>query len=150
MIQDKIGSDIKTAMKAKDSARLGVLRGIKTAFTNELVASKRTPQEKLPDEEATAVMMRLAKQRKDSITQFTDGGRPELAEKEAQELKILEEYLPQMLSKEEILKVVQAKKEAMGISDPSKMGMLIGATMKELKGKAEGSLVKEVVQGLFA
>lgn len=150
MIQDKIASDIKTAMKAKDSARLGVLRGIKTAFTNELVASKRTPQETLSDEEATTVMMRLAKQRKDSITQFTDGGRPELAEKEAQELKILEEYLPQMMSKEEILKVVQAKKEAMGITDPSKMGMLIGATMKELKGKADGSLVKEVVQDLFA
>ena len=141
---------LKEAMKAKDSARLAVLRGIKTAFTNELVATKRTPQDTLSDEEVIKVITRLAKQRKDSIEQFTKGGRPELAEKESYELTVLQEFLPELMSKEAIQQFVHAKKDELGITDPAKKGMLIGATMKELKGKADGSLVKEVVDDLFA
>ncbi len=150
MLQETIASAIKDAMRARDSLRLNALRGIKTAFTNELVAQKRTPQDALSDEDAIAVITRLAKQRKDSIDQFTSGGRPELAEKEAQELAILEEFLPQMMSRDEILLVVQAKQAALGITDKAKAGMLIGAVMKELKGKADGRDVKEVVETLFS
>ena len=149
MIQEKILSEIKAAMKAKDRDRLSVLRGIKTAFTNALVASSRTPQDTLTDEEALKVITKLAKQRKDSIKQFTDGGRPELAEKEAIELAILEEFLPELMSRQDIETFVKAKKDEMGLTDPSKKGMLIGASMKELKGKADGSLVREVVESLF-
>ena len=145
MIHEKITTGIKAAMKAKDSVRLNALRGIKTAFTNELVASKRTPQDTLSDEEAITVLSRLAKQRKDSIDQFTKGNRPELAEKEAQELAILEEFLPEMLSIEEIQEIVAAKKAELGVTDKSSMGRLMGALMKELKGKADGKMVKDAV-----
>ncbi len=143
-------TDIKAAMKAKDSGRLSVLRGVKTAFTNELVSKNRTPQDELSDDEATKVLMRLAKQRKDSIEQFEKGNRPELAEKETFELAVLQEYLPDLMSKDDIRAVAAKKKEELGITDPSRKGMLIGAVMKDVKGKAEGSLVKEVVEELFA
>lgn len=136
-------------MRARDPLRLNALRSIKTAFTNELVAQKRTPQDSLSDEEAIGVIARLAKQRKDSIDQFTQGGRPDLAEKEAQELTILEEFLPRQMSRDEILAAVKAKQAEMGVTDKAKAGMLIGALMKDLKGKADGKVVKEVVESLF-
>jgi hypothetical protein len=149
MLQENISAAIKDAMRAKDSLRLNALRGIKSAFTNELVARRRTPQDVLSDDEAVAVISRLTKQRKDSIDQFTKGGRPDLAQKEAEELAILQEFLPAMMSRDEILKIVKNKQAAMGVTDKAKAGMLIGAVMKELKGKADGAVVKEVVDSLF-
>ena len=150
MLQEKVTAGIKDAMKARDSVRLNALRGIKTAFTNELVASKRPPQDTLSDEEALRVISRLAKQRKDSIEQFTQGGRPELAEKEAQELAILEEFLPEMMPMEEIQKLVEAKKAELGVTDKSGMGRLMGTLMKELKGKADGKMVKDAVDAALS
>ncbi len=149
-IQEKIKEEIKTAMKAKDETRLLVMRGLSSAFTNELVATKRTPQEPLPDEDAITVITRLAKQRKESINQFRAGGRDDLAENEEKELAILQEFLPVMMSVEEIQKLAEAKKSEMGITDASKKGMLVGALMKDLKGKADGGDVKNVVDALFA
>ena len=144
-----IADAIKDAMRAKDSARLEVLRGVKTAFTNELVATKRTPQDSLNDEEAIGVVMRLAKQRKESIAQFTEGGRQDLAAKEALELSILEEYLPEMMSRDDIQAFVKSALEKMGGADKSNMGMLMGSLMKDLKGKADGTLVKEALQEIL-
>lgn len=135
---------------AKDTVRLTVLRGLVSAFTNELVATKRTPQEKLTDEEVMNVIRRAAKQRKDSIEQFTAGGRPELAESEQAELSILETFLPQMMSKDDIKAVVDAKAAELGVTDKSKVGVLMSAVMKDLKGKADGADVKAVVESLFA
>ena len=149
MLQESIANAIKDAMRAKDSLRLNALRGIKTAFTNELVASKRTPQDTLTDEEAITVIARMTKQRRDSIDQFTKGGRPDLAEKEAEELAILETFLPTQLSREDVLQIVKAKQAEMGVTEKGKAGMLIGALMKDLKGKADGKIVKEVVESLF-
>ena len=136
-------------MKAKDETRLLVMRGLSSAFTNELVATKRTPQEPLPDEDAITVITRLAKQRKESINQFKAGGREDLAENEEKELLILQEFLPVMMSVEEIQKLAEAKKAEMEITDASKKGMLVGALMKDLKGKADGGDVKNVVDALF-
>jgi len=132
-------------MLAKDEVRLGVIRGLLAGFTNELVAKKRPPQEMLNDEEALAVIMRQVKQRKDSIEQFTAGGRPDLADSEKAELAILATFLPEMMSEEEIRKVVSEKKAAMGAVDPKQAGQFTGMIMKELKGKADGALVKKVV-----
>ncbi len=146
MIQEQILSGIKDAMRARDKVRLEVLRGVKTAFVNELVASKRTPQDMLKDEEATTVLTRLAKQRRESIVQFTKGDRPELAEKETVELAILEEFLPEQMSAEDIRKVVEEKKAALGVTDKSQMGRLMGMLMKELKGKADGNMVRQAVE----
>ncbi len=146
MLQDQIKEKIKDAMRAKDQVRLMVLRGLTSAFINELVATKRMPDDKLSDEEVLAVIQRMAKQRKDSIDQFVNGGRADLAEDEKAELAIIEEFLPEMMSEEEIKKVVETKKTEMGITDKSQMGMFIGSVMKELKGKADGALVKKVVE----
>nr|NIT71453.1 GatB/YqeY domain-containing protein [candidate division KSB1 bacterium]NIX71133.1 GatB/YqeY domain-containing protein [candidate division KSB1 bacterium] len=96
------------------------------------------------DEGAITVIKRLAKQRKDSIEQFEGAGRNELAEKEKAELAILEGYLPEMMGKDEIEKVARVKKDELGVDDKLKMGMLMGAVMKELKGKADGGDVKAV------
>lgn len=149
MLHNQIQDEIKTAMKAREELRLSVLRGMLSAFTNELVSTKRKPSEILPDEDALGVVRRLVKQRKDSIQQFRAGKREDLASKEEAELKILEIYLPQMMSKEEIEKIVLLKKNELGIVDKSKMGILMGAVMKDLKGKADGGDVKEAVEKLF-
>ena len=149
-LHEQIKSDIKEAMKARDEVRLSTLRGALSAFTNEIVAQKKKPDEMLPDTDALKVIKRLANQRKDSILQFTNGGRPELAESEQKELAILETFLPQMMSEADIRAVAEKKKAELGITDKAKSGQLTGMIMKELAGKADGGDVKKVVDSLFA
>lgn len=148
-IHEQIKETIKEVMRAKDMVRLNVVRGLLSAFTNELVAKKRKPSDTLPDEEALEVVGRAVKQRKDSIAQFEKGGRNDLAESEKAELVYLEKYLPKMMSLEEILPIVEVKMKEMGVTDKSKVGMLLGALMKELKGKADGADVKATVDKLL-
>jgi uncharacterized protein YqeY len=148
-LHEQIKNNIKECMKSGDKVRLEVMRGLVTAFTNELVASGRTPQDFLTDEQALAVITKAAKQRKDSIEQFTNGGRMDLVAEEAPQLVILEEYLPTLMGKSEVEKIAKGKKEELGISDPTKKGLLMSALMKDLKGKADGTVVKEVVDSLF-
>lgn len=143
-IHEQIKEGVKDAMIKKETVRLTVLRGILAAFTNEIIAKKIKGNE-MPDEEAIAVMRRLVKQRKDSIEQFTKGGREDLVKNEQEEMAIIEKFLPQMMSKEEITKFVEAK---IGEADKSKFGQFMGSIMKELKGKADGMIVKEVVEEL--
>ena len=148
-MKDKIREDLKDAMRAKDQMRVDTLRGALAAFTNELVAKGRKPTDELTEQEILAVLKRLAKQRKDSAEQFTNGGRPELAEKEIAELALLEAYLPASASREDIEKVARAKKEELGITDAAGSGKLMGAIIKEFGGNADGAVVKEVVASLF-
>lgn len=148
-LHTQIKGELKDALKAKDAVRLRTVRSMLTAFTNELVATGKTPQDTLADDAVLSVIKRLAKQRKDSIEQYEAASRPELAEPEKEELVVLESYLPTLMSREEILPVAQAKKTELGIEDKSKMGMLVGAVMKELQGKADGADVKAVVESLF-
>ncbi len=150
MLHTHIKEEIKNAMRAKDELRKEVLRGILAAFVNELVATRRTPQEMLEDEGAHTVLKRLVKQRKDSTEQFEKGGRPELAKKEQLELIIIEEFLPQMMSREEIRTIATAKKAELGVVDKSAIGKFIGAVMKECKGKADGNDVKAVAEELLS
>jgi len=148
-LQTQIKDEIKVAMIAKDTVKLGVVRALVSNFTNELLNLKRTPQDELSDEEVLNVIRRAVKQRKDSIEQFVSGGRPELAEDEKAELAILEVYLPAMMPKEEVEAFAKAKMVEMGVTDKSKAGMFMGTLMKELKGKADGDVVKTVVDSLF-
>lgn len=148
-MHEQIKAKIKEAMIAKDSIALNVYRGISSAFTNEVMAKGKTPQDMLPDDECMTVLKRLSKQRKDSIEQFEKGGRPELAEAEKEELTIIEKLLPQMMGQDEIRKIAEAKKAEMNITDKAKIGILTGAVMKETKGQADGAEVKAVVEGLF-
>ncbi len=150
MLTQSIRTDMKEAMKARDDLRKETLRGALSAFTNELVAKGRKPTEELTEEEAVVVLKRLAKQRKEAAEQYTNGGRPDLAEKEFSELAILEVYLPQMASAEDIEKVAREKKTELGITDGAGAGKLTGAVMKAFAGTADGGVVREVVAKLLA
>ena len=148
-LHESLRETLKEALKAKDAVTLRTVRSIMTACTNELVATGKTPQDTLDDAGVLAVIKRLAKQRKESIVQYESANRPELAEPEKEELVVLEAYLPSLMSTEEIRPIAEAKKAELGIDDKAKMGMLVGAVMKELAGKADGGDVKVVVESLF-
>ncbi len=149
-LHSDIKGELKEAMKARDEVRLRTVRGMMTAFTNELVATGKKPQDELDDAGVLSVIKRLAKQRKESIVQFEAAGRNELAEPEKLELVVLDSYLPQMMSQEEIEPIAKAKLAELGVTDKSKIGVAIGAVMKELAGKADGGDVKAVVERLLA
>ncbi len=149
-ITKDIDVQIVESMRAKDAARLSALRNLKAAFANELLALKRATSGTLTDEEALAVVRRLVKQRKDSIEQFRRGAREELARAEEAELKILESYLPAQMSEDEVRKIAETIKKKLGVTDKSKLGQLIGAVMKETKGKTDGTVVKSIVEKLFS
>ncbi len=144
-----IKASLKEAMKAKDEVKLRTVRGMLTAFTNELVATGKTPQDELTDDGVLSVIKRLAKQRKESIVQFEAAGRTDLSEPEKAELIVLEAYLPQMMSQEEIEPIAKAKLAEMGEVDKSKIGVVIGMLMKEFQGKADGGDVKAVVEKIL-
>ncbi len=142
-------TDIKAqmidAMRAKDALRLSVLRGLLSSFTNELVAKSRKPDEMLDDEGVLAVVSRAVKQRKDSIEQFEKGGRADLADTEKAELVILQAYLPAQMTSEEINVYVE-RRIAEEKPAVDKKNQFMGIIMKELKGRADGNLVKEAIE----
>lgn len=148
-LHKQIMEDAKEAMLKKEELRLMVLKGVKAAFANELLAKKGSVAKELSDEEAFLILRRLVKQRKDSIEQFEKGGRKDLVENETAELEILEKYLPAMMGGEEIKKIVKNKIKKLGIADKTKSGILMSAVMKELKGKADGMAVKKAVDELL-
>ena len=148
-LQEKIKEQMKDAMRAKEKSTVMTLRGLMSSFTNELVSQGKMPTDLLADEQVITVITREAKRRKDSIQQFTEAGREELASDEKEELKVLEAFLPELMSEEEVLSFVTEKKEAMGITDPAEKGKFIGAVMAELKGKADGGMVNRIVGASF-
>lgn len=145
-LKDRISDEIKAAMKAKDKLRLETVRGIKKVILEKESEIRGKGREELTEEEELAVVMQLAKQRRDSIKQFTEAGREELAEKEAQELKILEEYLPAQLSDAEIEAAVEDAIAQTGASSMRDMGKVMGPVMAKLKGQADGSKVQAIVK----
>ena len=149
MLHEQIKNNIKEAMMAKDTVKLETMRAIVASCANYLVSKNRKPNEVLNDAEVIEVITKLSKQRKDSIDQYTKGGRMDLVKEEQSQLIILEAYLPKMMDKSEVEKIVKAKQSELGITDATKMGMLMSAAMKDLKGLADGGVVKEVVDALF-
>jgi uncharacterized protein YqeY len=133
-IKDKITTDITAAMKAKDADRLSVLRMAKAALMNE--QNKKGADYKLSDEETVKTLQSLVKQRKDSIAQYENAGRTELAEKEKSELLVLEVYLPQAASAEEIEKAVAEAISETGASSIKEMGAVMKAAQAKLAGKS--------------
>ena len=150
-LHQDIKEQVKDALRAKDTIRLNVLRGLLSAFTNEAVSKRRKPDEELSNEEVLTVIGRAVKQRKDSIEQFEKGDRVDLVEVEKSDLAILETYLPVQMSRDEIITYVKDK--LANPTTPEAMrgnkNQFIGFVMKELKGKADGALVKEVVDTLL-
>ena len=141
--KDKIISDLTAAMKAKDANRLSVLRMVKANIMNRQIEKGAD----LTDEEITKALQSLVKQRKDSIDQYENAGRTELAEKEQTELIVLEEYLPQAASKEEIEQAVADAISETGASSIKEIGAVMKAAQAKLTGKAaDGRLVSETVK----
>ena len=156
MTQLELKEAIKTAMKARETVKLNVLRGILTMITNDLVAKGRGPDGEITADEMLAVIVRASKQRKDSIEQFEKGGRPELAVAEKEELAIIQTLLPAQMSQDEIVLAAKAKAAKLGIDLSTKLeagktgaNKLMGMLMKDLKGRADGNDVKAVVDNLF-
>jgi uncharacterized protein len=143
-LKEKLISDLKDAMKSGETLKRDTLRLLDSAIKNvEIEKQKR--EEGLSDEEVLEVISRAVKQRNDSIKQFIDGGRPELAEKEQAELDILKTYLPEQMSEDEIRVVVKEIISAAGIVSPADIGKIMGQAMGKMKGKADGNIVKKIV-----
>ena len=145
-LKDQITEDMKTAMRAKDSERLGTIRLLLAACKQKEVDERVT----LDDVAVVAIVDKLIKQRKDSITAFTQAGRQELADKEAAELKVLETYLPARLSAEEVTAEVRAIVAELGASGPGDMGKVMGAVKTRLAGKADMGQVSAAVKAALA
>ncbi len=148
-LQKKIKEDMVAAMKAKDEVGLRSLRMLVSLFTQELTATKRTPQDELTDDEVLGLIKRSLKQRREAAAQFRDGKREDLAAKEEEEAVIFEAYLPAQLDEAAIMATVQKKMDELDVHDKSGMGKLMGAVMGELKGQADGAIVKEVIEKLL-
>ena len=148
-ISERINQDITTAMKAREEHRLTTLRMVKSALKNKEI-DKRAP---LDDQEAMAVLNTLIKQRKDSIEQFTKGGRKELADKEAAEIVMIEGYMPKAAGEEEIAAVVRATISEMGSPTMKDMGAVMKNTLAKFSAsgtRADGKVVSETVKKLLS
>jgi uncharacterized protein len=151
-LHENIKAQINEALRAKDTIRLETLRGLSALALNELL-SGGSNETFLADDKMQAIVKRSVKQRKDSIEQFTKGGRDDLASKERTELSILETFLPAMMPYGEVKIVAKQRIEALkstGSFDPKSSGKIVGAVMKELAGKADGGDVKRAVEEVLA
>ncbi len=138
----KIAKEMIDAAKAKDKIRLSALRMIKAALHNREIDSKGGLSEK----DALQVMSSMAKQRRDSIEQFRNGGRMDLVEKEEKELAIIQEFMPEQMSEEDIKKAIEAAVEEVGAAGVRDMGKVMKALMPVITGKADGKMVSEMVK----
>jgi len=147
-VQERIDSDLKEAMRAKDATKLGVLRMLKSALKYAAIA-KSGAETELSDAEAAQVIRKQAKQRQDSIESFEMGGRTELANKEKEELSILNAYLPQAMSADELVKVVRETIAEVGATSKAQMGAVMKASQAKVAGRVDGkTLSQEVSQQL--
>ena len=145
-LKDRITEDMKTAMRAKDAARLLTIRGLLAACKQREVDERIV----LDDAAVTAIIDKLVKQRKDSITQFSAGNRQDLVDKEAAELVVLEAYLPQRLGADEIAAEVAKVVAELAATDPGDMGKVMAAVKTRLAGQAEMGLVSAAVKKALA
>jgi uncharacterized protein YqeY len=141
-LKDRITEDMKTAMRAKDAARLLTIRGLLAALKQREVDERIT----LDDAAVVGIIDKLVKQRKDSISQFAAGGRQDLVDKETAELRVLEAYLPERLDAAQVAAEVARVVAELNASGPGDMGKVMGAVKTRLAGKAEMSLVSAAVK----
>ncbi|MFA9372183.1 MAG: GatB/YqeY domain-containing protein [Labilibaculum antarcticum] len=144
---EQINSDLKAAMKAKDKEKLGAIRSVKAAFMMDMTKTGATD---IDNDSALKIIQRLVKQRKDSASTFSAGGREDLAEVELLELSFLEVYLPAQLSNEDLTVAVQGIIAKTGASSMKDMGKVMGMASKELAGKVDGKAISEKVKELLS
>ena len=142
--QERLDSDLKQAMRAKDATTLGVLRMLKSALTYAAIG-KSGAEGELSDAEAAQVIRKQAKQRQDSIESFEKGGRAELAAKEKKELSILQSYLPQVMTRDELSKVVRETIAELGATSKAQMGAVMKALQAKVAGRTDGKTLSQEV-----
>ena len=146
-IFDQVSEDIKKAMLAKDKVALDALRGVKKEFLEAKTAPGSNGE--LPDERALQILQKLVKQRKESAEMYRSANRPELAEEEMAQCRVIECYLPAMMSEEELNKALEAIIAETGAEGPKDMGKVMGVATKRLAGKAEGRAISTAVKALL-
>jgi len=144
-LKDRLEHDLKDAMRARDQIRLLTIRSLKAAITNRELEGSGA----LTDDDLVAVIQKQAKQRRDSIEQFMSAGREELAQREVDELAIIERYLPEQVSDDDIRRVIHEIIVRTGATSRKDLGRVMGEAMSELKGKADGNRVRIAAQGLL-
>ena len=145
-LKDQISNDIKAAMKAKDKIRLETVRSIKKVLLEKESDIRGEGRDELTPEEEMGILVQQAKQRRDSIEQYTKAGRQDLADQESQELTVIESYLPKQLSDDEVAAVIDEVIQSVGASSPKDMGKVMGPAMQKLKGQADGKKVQALVK----
>ncbi|WP_456342447.1 GatB/YqeY domain-containing protein [Thermovibrio sp.] len=145
-LKERLKEDMKAALKAKDKEKLSVIRMLQALIKNAEIDKRG----ELTDEEIVSLLMKYAKQRRESIELYEKGGRQDLVEKEKRELQIVESYLPKQMSEEEIRELVKKVIEEVGATSPKDMGKVMQAVMPKVKGRADGSLVNKIVRELLA
>lgn len=141
-IQNRLSEDLKTAMKAKEKIKVGTIRMVRAQLKDFQIAKG----DELNEEDEISVLINAAKKRKEALELYEKSDRQDLIEQEKQELEIISAYLPAQLSKEEVENVVLKVIEEVGASSLQDLGKVMGATMKDLKGKADGRMVQEIVR----
>ncbi len=147
-LEAKVMDELKNAMRAKDEAALRTLRAIKAAIIIEKTAEGATGE--ITEAQEQKMLVKLAKQRRDSLDIFEKQGREDLAGKEREELAIIEKFLPKQMTAEELQAEVKAIIEQVGAKTPADMGKVMGVASKQLAGKADGKAISEMVKTLLA
>ncbi|MEM6297573.1 MAG: GatB/YqeY domain-containing protein [Bacteroidota bacterium] len=147
-LQQTIESEIKTAMKAKDKIRLQALRAVKSQIL--LVKSEKGAADELTEAQEMQILMKAAKQRKDSLDIYEKEGREDLAETERAELAVIEEFLPQMMGEDELREKLTTIIAQVGAISPKEMGKVMGAATKQLAGKADNKDISRIVKELLS
>lgn len=145
-LKEKIDQELKEAMRSKDERKLAALRMLKTAIRRAEVDKMR----ELTEEEIIAVIADEARKRREAIEEFSRGGREDLALQEREELAVLEAYLPRPLSREEIVEMARQAIKEVGATNPRQLGQVMKVLMPRVKGRADGSLVSQIVQELLS
>ena len=148
MLFDQISEDIKKAMLAKDKVALDALRGIKKEFLEAKTAKGGDGE--LHDDKALQILQKMVKQRKESAQMFLDANRPELADDELAQCKVIERYLPAMMTEEELTAALTEISAQVGAASPQDMGKVMGVATKQLAGRAEGKAINLKVRELLA
>ncbi len=144
-ILERLTEDMKSAMKNKDKLRLDTIRQLRAQLKDVAIAKR----DDLTDEEQIAALTTAAKKRREAIELYKKGGRDELAEQEANELAVIQDYLPQQLSEDELTQIVAAAVEKTGASSPAEFGKVMGMVMGQVKGRADGKMVQQIVRSML-
>ena len=144
-LKEELNDQMKASMKSGDKVRLSTIRMLLSEIKNAEIAKRG----ELTDEELMAVVSKEAKGRKESIEEFSKGGRQDLVDKESKELKVLEEYLPEQMSEDELRRTIEETVEQVGASSPGDIGKVMGSLMPRIRGKADGKLANRIAREML-